>query len=148
TYTVTDNHGATNSSTVTFNLDGNTIWFVNLAAVSNGTGTVSSPFNSPASLDNGGPDANGDTIFVYTSDASTGALTLADDFDLQANQFLIGEGVTGTTINTVRGFTTYTNSLAIPAVGAASNPALTATNVDALTLASGNTIRGIDVGNV
>ena len=148
-YTVTDGTD-TDTSTVTFNIDANTIWFVNFVALTNGTGTVSSPFNALAPLDNGGPDSNGDTIFVYTSDSSTATHTLADDFDLQASQLFIGEGVTtgnaADTINTLRSFTTHTHSLTLPTVNA-SNHVIASLNVDAVTLNSGNTLRGFDIGN-
>ena len=147
-YTVQDTGGLTDSATVTFNVDSNTIWFVDLDAGTMGDGTLNNPFDSLADLDNGGPDADSSTIFHYTSTMGTQTDALNDDFDLQANQFLIGEGATGIgTINDLRMFTTHPHSPTLPSIGGPANHAITSSANGGITLATGNTIRGIDIGN-
>jgi len=147
-YTVQDDDGLTDSATVTFNVDSNTIWFVDLDAGTTGDGTLNNPFDSLADLDNGGPDADGSTIFHYSSTMGTQTDALGDDFDLQASQLLIGEGAPGTgTINNLRGFTTHPHSPTLPSIGAAANHTITSSANGGITLATGNTISGIDIGN-
>ena len=149
-YTANDSLGLGSTSTATFNVNAETIWFVDTVAGVNGDGTLSSPFNTLADLDAGGAsdgldDAN-DAIFVFTSDVTIPTLVLSDDFDLEAGQLLIGEGASGSGLNNLLGFTTQTNSLTLPGLGG-NNAALSTGGSDAITLASGNTIRGIDLSN-
>ena len=78
-YTVCDNGEGPPASqcsaaaTASFNIAGPVIWFVNPAAGSNGSGTLSSPFNVLASAD--AVDAANHRVFVYSGTTTTG-LTL------------------------------------------------------------------------
>lgn len=151
-YSVRDNHGATDTSTVTFNLNGDVIWFVDLSAAAGGSGTVASPYNSLLSLDDSGanPDQTGDTIFLFRTTAGAVSHDLgAQDFDFQASQLLIGEGISGAVgddINDVRGFTTQAHSRVLPAINGEQHT-IVANNSNAVTLNTGNTLRGLDVGS-
>ena len=157
TYTLTVTAtGKTDTAQVTLNVGNGTatpgtavIWFVNSAAGSNGDGRLTSPFNclrGPACFDStttgGAADEAGDTIFLYNG-SYTGGLTLL------ANQKLIGQGASDTLVN-LAGVTVPTGSDALPATN--SNPdnvnittAVAATN--GITLGTGNTLRGFNVGN-
>ena len=146
-YTLRDSANNTDTGTITFNVDANTIWFVDLDAAAGGDGTLSTPFDSLADVDNGGPDGDNHTIFLYSSTGNTSASDNlgGEDFDLQPGQHLIGEGVTTAAldINAFRGFTTYANSLNLPAL-AGPNHVHTGAGI---TLSTNNTIRGIDIGS-
>jgi uncharacterized repeat protein (TIGR01451 family) len=98
------------------------VWFINNAAGGPGDGRFNSPFSSIANFNALAADDPGDYIFIYQgSGAYSGALTLLN------NQQLIGHGV---------GLTIAPNL----SIAAASRP--TISNV---ALASGNTVRGLNV---
>ena len=147
-YSAEDSLGLSSPSTATFNIDSNTIWFIDNTSGNDATGdgTLSAPFKTLSPLDDSGAnaDTSNQTIFIYNQAAHV----LSTDFDLENGQHLIGEGVQsspGDTINDFRGFTTQTNSLTLPAVHQATNPVIATTGSEAITLGSGNTIRGIDI---
>jgi uncharacterized repeat protein (TIGR01451 family) len=121
TYTVNDGEGNTNSATVSVSV-GQVVWFINNAVGGPGDGRFTSPFNSVANYTALAADDPGDYIFVYQgSGAYGGALALLN------SQQLLGHGV---------GLTLAPNL----AIAAASRPVIA--NV---TLASGNTVRGLNV---
>jgi len=98
TYTVTDTGcpgpgvASSPATTVTVNVAGPVIWFVNLGAGVNGDGRLSSPFNSLASantkLQNLGTN---ERIFLYSTTATVTA-AVGDVVLLQSSQGLIGQG--------------------------------------------------------
>jgi subtilisin-like proprotein convertase family protein len=119
------------AATVTINVAGPVIWFVNSALGSNGTGTLASPFNVLSAAD--AVDAASQGIFLYSSATSyTGALTL------NATEKLIGQATTGTTFDSVFGISPPTGTTARPTLAGG---AVTMTGT--LTLASTNTLRGL-----
>ncbi|MGH9947020.1 MAG: beta strand repeat-containing protein [Pyrinomonadaceae bacterium] len=140
-YTVTAPGGGTSTGTVTLNVSG-MIWFVNSGAAAGGDGRLSTPFNclTGAGCYNGSANDPGDNLFIF-SGAYTGGITLKN------NQRVIGAGA-GASISTITGINPPTGSLALPATGGA-NPTITTTvaATSAFTLASGNTIRGLTIGN-
>ena len=115
----------------------NKVWYVDSTAAAGGTGTSALPFNTVTAfttVNNGvgtTHPAAGDTVYVRER---------AGDYDgnvtLLNNQQLIGSGVDlivgGFTLLTATGKTTMVTTVA-------------ATN--AITLASGDTVRGFDIGN-
>src|SRR5205823_2667628 len=118
-------------ATVTINVAGPVIWFVNSAAATNGNGTLGSPFNVLASAD--AADAANQGIFLYSSATSyTGALTL------NTGEQLIGQPTTGTTFDSVFGITPPAATVARPTLGSG-----TATLTGTLTLAGTATLRGL-----
>lgn len=121
TYTIADSDNATDTATVSITV-GTPVWFINNTAVSTGDGRSSTPFNSITNFNTFAADEVGDYIFIDTgSGAYTGTLTLLN------NQQLIGEGV-GLTIS--------------PNLSIAAGTRPTITNI---VLASGNTVRGLNV---
>ncbi len=146
TYTLGNGSDLTATATVTIVVSGK-IWFVNNAAGSNGTGTLASPFQQisdfgTANTGAAGKPADNDFIFIYTGSGSyTGSTTL------RSGQKLIGQGASASLL-TITGFTTPSGTSAIPATGG-TNPVLTTTAAgsNALNLGSGNTLRGLTIGN-
>lgn len=113
------------------------VWFVDAAAAAGGIGTQARPFNA---LSGAGPvQTANDTIFV-ASHASTypAGITLGNGVRL------IGQGSSGT-LTTHSGVTPVTGS-AFPALGGTA-PTLSASNATAITLGSGNTLRGFNIGD-
>ncbi len=132
-YTVTDNHGLTDTGTVTFNVT-NRIWWVDSNAAGAGTGTSLDPFKTlpsaqTASLIN-------DTIFVYErGTAYTGGMTLKD------GQKFCGHGAS---LVACSGLIAPTGTT-FPAVS--TNPTITNAAGNGVTLAQNNTIHGLTLGN-
>ncbi|MCA9054298.1 MAG: cadherin-like domain-containing protein, partial [Planctomycetaceae bacterium] len=136
TYEIEDPDNLNNviAGQITFNIS-TPVWFVDNTAPGGGDGSFLNPFDDFAELDAGGgdPDAPGDTIFVFE-----GSGTLADNITLENNQTLQGEGIA--LQRTIDGVLTTI-------VAAGARPSLTPAAGNAITLASGNTIRGLNVGN-
>jgi uncharacterized repeat protein (TIGR01451 family) len=119
-YTVNDGEGNTDAATVSITV-GQVVWFIDNAAGGAGDGRFTSPFSSIANFNALAADDPGDYIFLYQgSGAYSGSLTLLN------SQQLIGHGV---------GLTIAPNL----SIAAATRP--TIANV---TLASGNTVRGLN----
>jgi hypothetical protein len=140
TYTVHDNGSPdrADTGTVTINVAGPRVWFVNPGG-SAGNGTSASPFASLAPVSTGGGsdslDGSGDVIFAYqgSGNAANGG------FVLEANQRLVGQPQ-GLSVTNANG--TYN---LVTAGGA--NPTITNTAGAGLTLADGNTIQRVNVTN-
>ena len=131
TYDVADSGGLSDTAVVEFNV-GSFVWFIDSVNGSDaGNGTFESPFKTPVPLSGivsvGGP---GDIIYVLDDGGAgtDGGLVLKDD------QQLWGQGVPlelGVTI-----FVPATNR---PTIGSA--------GTDAINLASGNTVRGLNINS-
>jgi hypothetical protein len=132
-YTISDGT-LTDTGTVALNVS-DVIWFVDNSLGANGDGRIDSPFNSLANFVSGAADDAGDVIFLHENGGGnyTGGITLLN------NQQLIGQGVD---LENVTGLLPPPYSPALP--GATSNPTLSGTGI---TLASGNTVRGLNIGN-
>jgi len=133
---------ACTSATATLALSGTAVWFVSEAAAPGGDGTLARPFQAlaPAIAAAG----FGGRVFVF-SGGYAGGVTLA------ANQILIGQGVSlasATSFDVLFAITPPANSIARPAIGGV-RPVITTTvaATDAITLGTGNTIRGFEIGN-
>ncbi|HKR11326.1 MAG TPA: Ig-like domain repeat protein, partial [Pyrinomonadaceae bacterium] len=147
TYTVTDSGGATSTATVTLNVSGR-IWFVDDSAVVGGDGRLTKPFNCYTGASNvaqtcfsdTASDQPGDNIFLFSGNYLGG-------FQLLPNQRLIGQGATNTLVN-ITGVTVPAHSDALPSTGGLS-PTITTTGatINAIPLASNNTVRGFTVSN-
>ena len=109
------------------------LWFVNDSLGTNGNGTVAEPFNGLANFVSGAADEADDYIFLYSGSGNyTGGVTLL------AGQRLIGQGVA------LSSFITPANgSAALPGSGSA--PTVVNTGGNAITLANGNAVRGLNV---
>ncbi len=142
TYTVRDAQNLDSVSTGTVSLTvTDAVWYVNAASGSDtaGDGSYNNPFASLAPLSTGGSadslDDAGDTIFVY--DNSAGTLSYSGGIVLETNQKLIGDGVA-----------LSVNGLAIGngPDDSGHNPFITSASGNTITLSSGNTLRGFDIG--
>ncbi len=151
TYSIDNAFAIPATATVTFNISG-MIWFVNNAAGTNGSGKLSSPFNSLnnfQAVNNGtgnNPAAN-DNIFLYESATSyDGSVTLLD------GQKLIGQDAAAT-IAAITGLSVPAYSAALPVTDNGNATLVTlvataaATNPINLTAAASNTIRGFTIGS-
>jgi VCBS repeat-containing protein len=135
TYTVHDNDSTnpkTSTATVSIQVVGPVVWYVDNSKVSAGDGRSSTPFNAIAPLTTGGSadakDGSGDIIFVYSGAGNyTGGLVL------EANQKLLGQPQ-GLTVN---------SHVLVAASG--SNPSIVNAAGDAITLANGVDIERVDV---
>ncbi|HEX8453305.1 MAG TPA: Ig-like domain-containing protein [Longimicrobium sp.] len=142
TYTVTNGFGTSAAATVSMTV-ANPVWFIDASASAGGDGRFDSRFSalsSFAAINNGSgnnPAAN-DRIFLYTG-AYTAPVTL-----LNGQQF-VGQGATGSSFSSVLGVTWPADSGPEPAINGTS-PSITSATTG-VTLGSGNTLRGFNLGN-
>ena len=128
--------------TATLNLSGNTTWFI-VNSGTPGDGRLTTPFNSMAAFmaqQNGGTQADpdvSDCIFIDSGN-HIGPFTLLN------NQKVIGKGST-TTVATECVLAPAVNSAPLPTTNGA-RPVITSAG-NGINVASGNTLRGIDIGN-
>ncbi len=112
TYDIDNAFATPATATVTLNISG-MIWFVNNTAGTNGSGKLSSPFNSLnnfQAVNNGAGNnpASNDNIFLYESSTSyDGSVTLLD------GQKLIGQDAAAT-VATITGLSVPSYSVALP----------------------------------
>jgi hypothetical protein len=144
TYTLTNSAGS-NPATVTINVSG-MIWFINNNSSCPCDGRLTSPFNTLASfaaVNNGAgnnPAAN-DNIFVYESATDyVGPVTLLN------GQRFIGQDATAS-LSSITGLTPPTGSDPLPAMNSGNGTIVNITTGNAITVASGNTLRGFTGGN-
>ncbi len=151
-YTVTDgtpapNCPTTNDAFIRFTVS-NIIWFINENVSGGGNnGTLGDPFETLAAFEsvngNGGatdPAAN-QTIFVYSS-----ATQYAGGVTLENGQQLLGQGMTSSIV-AATGITLPMFSLALPVTGGSNPQIVDNAPGNAVTLASGNDLRGFDIGS-
>ncbi|HLG15598.1 MAG TPA: HYR domain-containing protein [Blastocatellia bacterium] len=139
-YTLGNGTGKTDTATVTITVSG-LIWFVDSAAVMNGDGRLSSPFNILTGMGSADSvDTANDVIFLYSSMTNyTGGITL-----LSAEK-VIGQGASQS-ILTITGFTMPSGNNLLPTTGG-SDPMITTVGTDAITLGTNNGLHGFTVGN-
>lgn len=120
------------TATVTFNISGPDLWFVQQGA--SGTGRLTDPLGSLASLPAG--RGTGDRIFVFTGTYGTGHTLLT-------NEQLIGQGSSGS-FDTVLGVSVPGNGTldARPALGG-TRPQLNGT----VALGGGSTVRRLNIAS-
>jgi hypothetical protein len=141
-FTTSNGFGTTAPATVTIPVGASAMWFVSGAAAS-GDGRLATPFHCVVGASgclNSAARAAGDVTFVHSGTyGSTAALVLL------GNERVIGAGAVGT-LATLSGLTFPAHSTALlPATGAA-KPTLNSAGGNAITLASGNTLRGFIAG--
>ena len=144
TYTIDNGFSQPAMGTVSIDVSG-MIWFIDNTAGAAGDGRLSNPFQELAgagnSFDGNAADEAGDNIFIERNVATayTGGLTLLN------NQRLIGDG-SSSDLATLTGLTLAPGSDPLPTFGG-TDPIIATTNANAITLAQGNTIRGLTIGN-
>jgi len=128
-YTVNDGNGGTDTGTVTIETTG-CVWYVDNSAAADGGGTSNAPFDTLTEAE--ASSAADDTIYLYDGDDTTtgygAGITLKD------GQRLLGELVD---------LTIGGDQLATGTAG--NRPTITASGADVVTLASGNTLRGLEI---
>ncbi|MCY7350279.1 MAG: Ig-like domain-containing protein [Cytophagaceae bacterium] len=145
TYTLEDGNEvtgvvATDAGTVTITVS-NLIYFIdNSSAAATSDGRLTSPFKSLANFNSGSTNA-GDVVYLENTDTNyAGGIVLAN------NERLFGEGHTGgANLVNVLNFTLATHSIALPAING-TRPVITNAGGNGIALASGNTVRGVEVG--
>ncbi len=147
-YTLTDSDPVgvpvplTDMGTVTITVS-NMIWFVdNTGGGSGGTGTLANPFKTLGDFNASSGPLAGQLIFIKNTGTNyNGGIVLKD------NQIVFGTGHTGgANLANVLPFGLAPNSVALPAING-TPPIITNTaSGDGVTLASGNSLRGFNVG--
>ena len=137
TYTISDGEVNTDTATATISVAGR-IWFINAAAGAGGDGRLTTPFNSVAAFNSTAADAAGDNIFLYSGTYTTPPTLLA-------NERLIRQGATAS-VTTITGLAAPSGSVVLPTTGGA-RPTIAVTSGTGITLASGNTVNGLNVTN-
>ncbi len=137
-YTITGG----DTAVVTINLQNQAaIWFVDPTAGAGGNGTQGAPFQNIGSgagtFASAAGDLAGDTVFVADG-AGTCGVTLLN------NQIVVGDGSSGT-LGAISGVTPVSGST-LPTFSG-TDPVLTAAAGSCITLGSGNTVRGLTIGN-
>jgi uncharacterized repeat protein (TIGR01451 family) len=128
TYTLQDSAGLTGTATITITVN-NMVWYVNNASAAGGDGRSTSPFQTLTPVNGAGGagdvDLTGHFIYVHT-----GSGNYTTGIELEGTQQLIGEGVA-----------LVVSSLTLNPAG--TKPTITNTSGNAVTLATGNTVRGL-----
>lgn len=145
TYTLT-NGGGSSTATVTVTISG-MIWFVDSSAVSSGDGRLTTPFNTLAAFQavndgTGNHPAANESVFLYER-----ATDYVGPVTLLGGQRLIGQDATAS-LSVISGVTPPANSMALPSMNSGNGTITNITSAsDAIVLGSGNTVRGLTVGN-
>jgi len=138
-YEVCDSAPACDNGLVTITVS-DMIWFIDNSAGA-GDGTLASPFDSLSAFAGSGLPSSDDCIYIEeTGTDYNGPLTLAN------GQIVVGEGST-VSIVSVCGITLALDSEPLPTTGG-THPAITNLLGDGIGLAGGNTIRGLNIGDV
>jgi LPXTG-site transpeptidase (sortase) family protein len=120
TYTISDVDAGTDTATVSITV-GTPVWFINVLSPAGGNGRFTAPFNSITNFNSLAADEAGDYIFIYSGSYGTTGITLLN------NQQLIGNGVS---------FSLSPNL----SISSSTSP-----TIGNITLANGNTVRGLNV---
>ncbi|GAB4030035.1 beta strand repeat-containing protein [Spirosoma gilvum] len=141
TYTANNGLNLPSSAVVSLTIQDMT-WFVNSGAAAGGNGTLSRPFNTLAAFQavnngSGNNPAAGDNIFLYPG-SYTGGVSLLN------TQKLIGAGATAS-LASIAGITLAPGSASLPATGQTA-PTISNASGNSVSLASGNTVRGLTIG--
>ena len=131
----------TDEGTVTITVS-NLIWFVdNTGGGMGGDGRLNTPFKTLADFNANSTPVGDVTYIEHTGTDYTGGIVL------QNNERLFGEGHTGgANLADVLGFSLAPFSNSLPDING-SRPVITNNSGDGVQLASGNTLRGFNVGN-
>jgi hypothetical protein len=141
TYQVIDNGcpgtATSAAATVTVAVAGPVIWFVNPAAAVNGDGRLGTPFNTIAAAN--AVDAASHRIFVYSG-------TVVAGITLNANEWLVGQGVTGASFDAFMGIAPPAGTVPRPSING-TRPTLNQVGGSVISLGAGNVVGGLNVSN-
>lgn len=108
-YTVSDSGGAESApATITVNVSGPVIWFVDPSVAGPGTGRLSDPFSALPSA-TAVATSSGSRIFVYTG-------TVSGNVSQPVGGWLVGQGVSGASFDAVMGISPPAGTIARPSV--------------------------------
>jgi uncharacterized repeat protein (TIGR01451 family) len=138
TYFITDDDGNLAQATVTIEVSP-VLWVIDNSAGGANEGTTADPFTSIASFNASADPGTGDIVYL----AETGT-DYTDGIVLDQDQVLIGEGAPGASLQAVLGIALPPFSDPLPPVGG-TRPVIGGVTGAGITLASGNTVRGLDV---
>lgn len=122
-------------ATVTFNVSGPVIWFVNTAAGA-GNGTLLTPFNTLAAATAAMGANTSQRIFVYS-----GIQGLGTGVTLQSGSWLAGQGLSGASFDAVMGISPPAGTIARPSIGAAAPTVRGTVNMNG----SNTQVRGLSI---
>ena len=127
-YTITDTGGKSSTATITITVN-EVVWYVNNASAAGGDGRSTSPFQTLAPVNGagGGGDADAPGHFIYVH---TGSGNYTTGIELENTQQLIGQGVA-----------LVVSSLTLNPAG--TKPTISNGSGNGVTLANGNTVRGL-----
>ena len=127
-YRIADSKGAKSTALVSISVS-SLVWYVDSAAAPDGDGRSTKAFQNFSSLNGpgGAGDVDGPSDYIYVRSG-----TYSSSLQLEPNQQLLGQGV-----NLV--VASQTLEMAV------TNPKIAPTSGTAITLSTGNTIRGLDV---
>ena len=139
-YAVDDGEGNTDTATVTIDVS-DLIWFIDNSHGGTNNGSLANPFQSIQAFNLSIVPTSGDGIYIeHTGADYTNALTMA------TNQRVAGEGASQANLAEALGFTLPPHSLPLPTIGG-TRPVLTNAAGNGINLSSGNTVRGLSIGN-
>lgn len=146
TYTLSNGvSGATAASlkaTVSITVGGPVIWFVDPTAVTNGNGTLATPFNNLASALAAIGSNQNHRIFYYSGGAAVSATIV-----LRSGGWLVGQAANGGSFDAVMGITFPADAPARPAVSNPTKPAFTSSTGHTVTLGEGSVVLGVALSN-
>jgi large repetitive protein len=121
-YTVSDNgcpgSATSAAATISLNVIGPVIWFVNPTLAAPGNGSLSTPFNTLAAANTAKSTNTNNRIFLFnggTNPVGTGVSLAGGTTQAQA-QWLIGQGATATDFDTLMGITPPSGTIVRPAI--------------------------------
>ena len=140
TYTVCDNGSpapgvCSAPATVTVNVAGPVIWFVNGGAAAGGTGRLTDPFQTITAASTAIGANTNQRVFAYSG-------TYTQGIALNSGGWLVGQQVTGTNFDTVMGITPATGTIARPPIATG-----TAGLGNTVTLNTNAVVRGIAINS-
>jgi len=147
TYQISDAGGKTGNGTVTITIS-NMVWFIdNSSGAANSWGTFSQPFKTIAEFNavNSGAAPNPQAGHHIVLRPAGGAYAEADGINLQNTQTLTGAAVAFNTVFTADANSTSAYNTFATSTGAA--PTITTSAGNGIDLASGNAVRGLNIGN-
>ena len=141
TYTVCDNGNpappaCSAPATVTVNVAGPVIWFVNGSATAGGTGRLTDPFQTITAASTAIGANTNQRVFAYAGTYTGQGIALNN------GGWLIGQQVTGTSFDTVMAITPATGTIGRPAIATG-----TAGLGNTVTLNTNNVLRGIAINS-
>ncbi|MGE3268981.1 MAG: Ig-like domain-containing protein [Chloroflexota bacterium] len=134
------NAGGSDTATVTITVNAG-VCFVDSSAASGGDGSILKPFQNFTDVPSGRPVSGA----IYILNGATGTYSGVSGITLKTGEFLLGQGVAASG-NLPFTPSTRSDLTVLPAAG--STPTLNTSSGDLILLATNNTLKGFNAGNV